>query len=79
MLQYHVSSCFVNTMPKYDENCISCFCGHHWSYIRCSVPNRIVGNTLASHLLGRGSIPVRAQVGKLVVACRWSAVYSTQP
>ena len=29
-------------------------------------------------LLKRG-IPVRAQVGKLVVACRWSAVYSTQP
>ena len=23
--------------------------------------------------------PARAQVGKLVVACRWSAVYSTEP
>ena len=23
--------------------------------------------------------PVRSQVGKLVVACRWSAVYSTEP
>ena len=24
-------------------------------------------------------VPVRPQVGKLVVACRWSAVYSTEP
>ena len=23
--------------------------------------------------------PARPQVGKLVVACRWSAVYSTEP
>ena len=23
--------------------------------------------------------PARRQVGKLVVACRWSAVYSTEP
>ena len=23
--------------------------------------------------------PARSQVGKLVVACRWSAVYSTEP
>ena len=23
--------------------------------------------------------PTRPQVGKLVVACRWSAVYSTEP
>ena len=37
------------------------------------------GHTLASHLWGRGQFPVRPQVGKLVVACRGSAVYSTEP
>ena len=37
------------------------------------------GNTLASHLRGRGLIPTRSQVGKLVVACHWLAVYSTEP
>ena len=37
------------------------------------------GNTLASHLWGWGLIPARPQVGKLVVACRRSAVYSTEP
>ena len=26
-----------------------------------------------------GRFLARAQVGKLVVACRWSAVYSTEP
>ena len=26
-----------------------------------------------------GATPARPEVGKLVVACRWSAVYSTEP
>ena len=41
-----------------------------WHYIYNSGPRWQSGNTLASHLWGRG---------KLVVACRWSSVYTTEP
>ena len=38
------------------------------------------GNTLASHLCGRGLIPIMAVSGKAgSFACCWSAVYSTEP
>ena len=40
------------------------------------------GNTLVSHLWGRGSVPGPTSSGKAgtyVVACSWSAVYSTEP
>ena len=39
----------------------------------------VAGNTLAYHLCGRGSISVMAVSGKAGSACRWSAVYSTEP
>ena len=36
--------------------------------------------TLSSPTSVAGALfPVRPQVGKLVVSCRWSAVYSTEP
>ena len=37
------------------------------------------GNTLASTSEAGVQFPARPQVGKLVVACRWSAVYNTEP
>ena len=39
---------------------------------------RVVTNSLPTSEAGV-QFPARPQVGKLVVACRWSAVYSTEP
>ena len=64
---------YSNTVSANDSNF-----GEH-CYNKVKGPWWQSGNTLASHLWGQGSIPARAHMGKLVVACRWSAVYSTEP
>ena len=48
--------------------CVRCL-GHGGRVVTLSSPTSEVGVCL----------PARPQVGKLVVACRWSVVYSTEP
>ena len=61
-------NCFVNTKHR-------CIClkktwwGHGGRVVILSPPTSEAGVRF----------PARPEVGKLVVACRWSAVYSTEP